>query len=215
MGWFVMAEGLARPVFEIIRPIPPVAWIPLTIFWFGIGLPGKIFIIWLGGLVPCVINAYVGVKMTKALRPRPWRWPCCPWPRNTKILLVEPAVADSITGDKWNKYTFSALAANSGSRTPAANAAALDQSGNVITVLANDSAFGRDGVKASKAFTVCRSCTKNTCPWAPPFTAGLQRIIDKLKDQPERQPPVGDMVGRARVSPRLPTWIWKSATVSR
>ena len=64
MGWFVAAEGLARPVFEIIRPIPPVAWIPLTIFWFGIGLPGKIFIIWIGGLVPCVINAYVGVKMT-------------------------------------------------------------------------------------------------------------------------------------------------------
>lgn len=64
MGWFSVAEGLGRPIFEIIRPIPPVAWIPLTIFWFGIGLPGKIFIIWLGGLVPCVINAYVGVKMT-------------------------------------------------------------------------------------------------------------------------------------------------------
>lgn len=63
MGWFAVAEGLARPIFEIVRPIPPVAWIPLTIFWFGIGLPGKIFIIWLGGLVPCVINAYVGVKM--------------------------------------------------------------------------------------------------------------------------------------------------------
>ncbi|WP_461208588.1 ABC transporter permease [Desulfocurvus sp. DL9XJH121] len=64
MGWFNVAEGLARPIFEIVRPIPPVAWIPLTIFWFGIGLPGKVFIIWLGGLVPCVINAYVGVKMT-------------------------------------------------------------------------------------------------------------------------------------------------------
>jgi ABC-type nitrate/sulfonate/bicarbonate transport system permease component len=64
MGWFNVAEGLARPIFEIVRPIPPVAWIPLTIFWFGIGLPGKIFIIWIGGLVPCVINAYVGVKMT-------------------------------------------------------------------------------------------------------------------------------------------------------
>jgi ABC-type nitrate/sulfonate/bicarbonate transport system permease component len=64
MGWFKMAEGLARPLFEIVRPIPPIAWIPLTIFWFGIGLPGKVFIIWLGGLVPCVINAYVGVKMT-------------------------------------------------------------------------------------------------------------------------------------------------------
>ncbi|WP_027185074.1 ABC transporter permease [Desulfovibrio inopinatus] len=64
MGWFTVAEGLGRPLFEIIRPIPPVAWIPLTIFWFGIGLSGKIFIIWLGGLVPCVINAYAGVKMT-------------------------------------------------------------------------------------------------------------------------------------------------------
>lgn len=64
MGWFMVAEGLARPIFEIIRPIPPVAWIPLTIFWFGIDLSGKVFIIWLGGLVPCVINAYVGVKMT-------------------------------------------------------------------------------------------------------------------------------------------------------
>ena len=64
MGWFRVAEGLFRPVFELIRPIPPIAWIPLTIFWFGIGLTGKVFIIWLGGVVPCVINAYVGVKMT-------------------------------------------------------------------------------------------------------------------------------------------------------
>jgi NitT/TauT family transport system permease protein len=64
MGWFGIAEGLARPVFELIRPIPPVAWIPLTIFWFGIGIPGKVFIIWLSGIVPCVINSYVGVRMT-------------------------------------------------------------------------------------------------------------------------------------------------------
>ena len=64
MGWFVLAEGLARPIFEMIRPIPPVAWIPLTIFWFGIGIPGKVFIIWLSGIVPCVINSYVGVRMT-------------------------------------------------------------------------------------------------------------------------------------------------------
>ena len=63
MGWFRVVEGLFRPVFELIRPIPPIAWIPLTVFWFGIGLSGKVFIIWLGGVVPCVINAYVGVKM--------------------------------------------------------------------------------------------------------------------------------------------------------
>ncbi|MBW1711551.1 MAG: ABC transporter permease [Deltaproteobacteria bacterium] len=64
MGWFVVAEGLARPLFEMIRPIPPVAWIPLAIFWFGIGLSGKVFIIWACAVVPCVINAYTGVRMT-------------------------------------------------------------------------------------------------------------------------------------------------------
>ena len=47
MGWFRLAEGLARPIFEFIRPIPPIAWIPLTIYWFGIGLTGKVFIIWM------------------------------------------------------------------------------------------------------------------------------------------------------------------------
>ena len=64
MGWFVVAEGLARPLFEMIRHIPPVAWIPLAIFWFGIGLPGKVFIIWASGIVPCVINSFVVVRMT-------------------------------------------------------------------------------------------------------------------------------------------------------
>ncbi len=64
MGWFHTIEGFARPVFEMIRPIPAVAWIPLTIFWFGIGLSGKVFIIWLSGIVPCVINSFVGVTLT-------------------------------------------------------------------------------------------------------------------------------------------------------
>jgi ABC-type nitrate/sulfonate/bicarbonate transport system permease component len=64
MGWFTTIRGLFRPIFEMIRPIPPIAWIPLCIFWFGIELWGKVFIIWIGGVVPCVINAWAGVKMT-------------------------------------------------------------------------------------------------------------------------------------------------------
>jgi len=64
MGWFLVAEGLARPIFEIIRPVPQVAWIPLAIFWFGIGLTGKVYIIWISGVVPFVINSYVGVRLT-------------------------------------------------------------------------------------------------------------------------------------------------------
>ena len=65
-----------------------------------------------------------------------------------KILLVEPAVADSITGDKWNKYIF--RTGRNSSQDAAANAVALDQPGNVVAMLANDNAFGRDGVKAAK-----------------------------------------------------------------
>jgi ABC-type nitrate/sulfonate/bicarbonate transport system permease component len=64
MGWFTVVRGIFRPLFELIRPIPPIAWIPLCIFWFGIGLWGKVFIIWIGGVVPCVINAWAGVAMT-------------------------------------------------------------------------------------------------------------------------------------------------------
>jgi len=64
MGWYSVADGLVRPLFELIRPIPPVAWIPLAIFWFGIGITGKVWIIFIGGLVPAVINAYAGVLMS-------------------------------------------------------------------------------------------------------------------------------------------------------
>jgi len=64
MGWFSVIEGLMRPIFELVRPIPSVAWIPLVIFWFGTGLVSKAFIIFVGGLVPCVINSYTGVRMT-------------------------------------------------------------------------------------------------------------------------------------------------------
>ncbi len=64
MGWFKVARGLARPIFEMIRPIPPIAWIPLCIFWFGIGIWGKVYIIWIAGIVPFTINSWVGVSMT-------------------------------------------------------------------------------------------------------------------------------------------------------
>ena len=104
-----------------------------------------------------------------------------------KILLVEPAVADSITGDKWNKYIF--RTGRNSSQDAAANAAALDQPGNVIAVLANDNAFGRDGVKAAKDFTKkAKIVHEEYLPvGTTDFTAGLQRIIDKLKDQPGRK----------------------------
>ncbi len=104
-----------------------------------------------------------------------------------KILLVEPAVADSITGDKWNKYIF--RTGRSSSQDAAANAAAFDMPGTVVATLANDNAFGRDGVKASKEFLKhAKIVHEEYLPvGTTDFTAGLQRIVDKLKDQPGKK----------------------------
>lgn len=62
MGWSKKANAIARPIFEFIRPIPPIAWIPLSIVWFGIGEGSKYFIIFLGAFTAMTINSYAGVR---------------------------------------------------------------------------------------------------------------------------------------------------------
>ncbi|WP_349741896.1 substrate-binding domain-containing protein [Roseateles cavernae] len=104
-----------------------------------------------------------------------------------KILLVEPAVADSITGDKWNKYIF--RTGRNSSQDAISNAVALDKAGVTIATLAQDYAFGRDGVKAFKdAVKKAKIVHEEYLPTTTTdFTAGAQRLIDKLKDQPGRK----------------------------
>ena len=62
MGWSKGAQSLLEPVFEMLRPIPPIAWIPLAILWFGIGDMQNQFIIFLGIFFPLLINTITGVK---------------------------------------------------------------------------------------------------------------------------------------------------------
>ena len=62
MGWSRRAEALINPVFLLLRPIPPLAWIPLAIVWLGLGDAAKVLIIWLAAFVPSVINSYAGVR---------------------------------------------------------------------------------------------------------------------------------------------------------
>ena len=104
-----------------------------------------------------------------------------------KILLVEPAVADSITGEKWNKYIF--RTGRNSSQDAISNAVALDKDGHVVATLAQDNAFGRDGVKAFKA--AIRKGKFVHEEFVPPtttdFTAVFQRLVDKMKDQPGRK----------------------------
>lgn len=104
-----------------------------------------------------------------------------------KILLVEPAVADSITGDKWNKYIF--RTGRNSSQDAISNAVALDKAGVSIAILAQDYAFGRDFAKAFKeSIKKAKIVHEEYLPTnTTDFTAGAQRIFDALKDKPGRK----------------------------
>ncbi len=62
MGWYKSMEAIFRPLFEVLRPIPAIAWIPISIIWFGIGEGSKWFLIFISSFVATTINAYAGAK---------------------------------------------------------------------------------------------------------------------------------------------------------
>ena len=131
-----------------------------------------------------------------------------------KILLVEPAVADSITGDKWNKYIF--RTGRNSSQDAIANAVALDQPGTASSRWrrTTPSAGRREGLQGVRSRRP-RSCTRNTCRRrTTDFTAGRQRIIDKLKDQPGKKVIVGHLGRRANPF-KIADMDLRSATASR
>jgi ABC-type nitrate/sulfonate/bicarbonate transport system permease component len=62
MGWWKRFGELVDPLVEFFRPIPPMAWIPLGILWFGIGDTQNTFIIFLGAFFPIVLNTVAAVR---------------------------------------------------------------------------------------------------------------------------------------------------------
>jgi ABC-type nitrate/sulfonate/bicarbonate transport system permease component len=62
MGWWKTVNEQVDPLIEVLRPIPPLAWIPLSILWFGIGDTQNQFIIFLGMFFPILLNTIAGVK---------------------------------------------------------------------------------------------------------------------------------------------------------
>ena len=62
MGASRKVEAFANPIFLLLRPIPPLAWIPLAIVWLGLGDAAKIMVIFVAAFVPSVINSYTGVR---------------------------------------------------------------------------------------------------------------------------------------------------------
>lgn len=98
MGASRTIEAIANPVFLILRPIPPLAWIPLAIVWLGLGNAAKIMVIFFAAFVPSVINSYAGVRQIEKpifeaaamLNIRGWRY--------CRELLIPGAAPSIFTG---------------------------------------------------------------------------------------------------------------------
>ena len=62
MGWFRWLDDVVTPLFDAVRFIAPVAWVPFAALWFGTGIGGPTLIIFAGAFPPCLINAYRGAR---------------------------------------------------------------------------------------------------------------------------------------------------------
>lgn len=68
MAWYKVVDNLVRPVFDFLRTIPGVAWIPVVTVWLGIGLKAKAAIIFVNVFVATVVNVYSGIKQTNEVQ---------------------------------------------------------------------------------------------------------------------------------------------------
>jgi NitT/TauT family transport system permease protein len=61
MGWVAGAYRTFNPIFQILRPISPIAWIPIAILWFGVGDASPIYLIFISSVFPMVVQTTAGV----------------------------------------------------------------------------------------------------------------------------------------------------------
>lgn len=62
MGWYRWLDDIVTPIFDSLRFIAPIAWVPFAALWFGTGIGGPVMIIFSGAFPPCLINAYRGAQ---------------------------------------------------------------------------------------------------------------------------------------------------------
>jgi len=58
-------NAIVKPLFDLLKPMPPISWVSIAILWFGIEETSKVFIIIIGTFVPCLLNAYNGVRLVE------------------------------------------------------------------------------------------------------------------------------------------------------
>jgi NitT/TauT family transport system permease protein len=62
IGWWPAGQAIANPFIQLLRPISPIAWIPLAILWFGLTELGPIFLIWYASVFPIIVSAAAAVR---------------------------------------------------------------------------------------------------------------------------------------------------------
>ncbi|MGY4465555.1 hypothetical protein ACVWWK_001237 [Bradyrhizobium sp. LB9.1b] len=125
---------------------------------------------------------------------------------NKKILIVEPAVADQITGEKWNRYIF--RTARNSSQDAISNAVAIGKQGVTVATLAQDYAFGRDGVAAFKEALAKTGATLGRRRICPDLDHRLHRgrpaPVRRAEGQAGPQGDLGDLGRRRQSSGKAP-----------
>ncbi|MCD7991458.1 MAG: ABC transporter permease [Clostridia bacterium] len=92
MAWNKWIEKVVRPIFNFLRPIPPITWIPVMILLFGIGTPAKAAVIFMSALIPNVINSYSGIKQTSQVH----LWVGRTFGANNFELLIKIAIPSAL-----------------------------------------------------------------------------------------------------------------------
>lgn len=119
MGWSRSVRDYVSPVVEMLRPIPPPAWIPFAVLWFGIAPSGRIFVIAMAAVMPCIINSYGAVRGCDQILVDAGR---CLGASNARIVtqVVVPTVAPEILagvriaiGNAWMTVVAAELVASS------------------------------------------------------------------------------------------------------
>ncbi len=65
LGWFRWLDVIVTPIFDALRFVAPIAWVPFAALWFGTGIGGPVLVIFTGAFPPCVINTYRGARFVE------------------------------------------------------------------------------------------------------------------------------------------------------
>lgn len=92
IGWSKTMNAIFGTIFELIRPVPPIAWLPIIIMWLGIGELPKVVIVFIGTIMPIVVNTSTGIKLIEPLNLSVGRM----FNANERQLLFEIAIPSAL-----------------------------------------------------------------------------------------------------------------------